>query len=488
MQVEVLVRFARSLVTQQKIHYYSNRNLLKKPSSLIFQLVYDCNVIVFQIDSVVFSLLHTMSLGFWIVIILGLVFANELGDAAFGDGGVLPKPCNLRCWLAGLRLELPPQTFVNGSFSAALSEFSCTGITVGQIYSDFRQPYAVHMTASGVGLTCSFNWRVEAFRVLQEHGTASVAVANSQLAGLLALHRASDSRRGGRRNDHITTTNNDDSNASNANSKTHNNKREQRRHEQRPRFVEDENAGAATATVGAPIDSLPTSLSVSDCSGQFYATIDFRCGFICKIIELFSSQINSFVNDELDEQVCLQIATLAAVNGTAALGEFNTFYVDPLLLPPPPAALSVLAPDSVSLINNSAVSLVDYVLDEVVGYNGSLNVNRIANYFTNGTGSLYLDPAAIREFFANVSSAAQNFTAFPNVSFVINATGTVTLQIESLNISGLNTWSTFDVLRPVSNWTLRSRTAVSERIGDFKFRRCCFFFTSLDCLIALRRL
>ena len=175
---------------------------------------------------------------------------------------------------------------------------------------------------------------------------------------------------------------------------------------------------------------LPNGFALSDCAAQFYSSIYFSCGLLCKIVELFETQINDFVNSQLDTQLCAQLAQLAAVNGTALLDEFNDAFVEPLLTPPPPAAQPLLAADSISLVENAAVGLVDYVVDTIVGVNGSLNINRIANYFTNDTGNFTLNAASLGVLLSNASAT------MPRVTLTINETGTVIISLIELNISG----------------------------------------------------
>jgi hypothetical protein len=208
-------------------------------------------------------------------------------------------------------------------------------------------------------------------------------------------------------------------------------------------------------------EQVPTSVDVSECTTQFVASVAFTCPIICGPIEYaFGAQINQYVNDKLQEQFCLQISRLAGENGSAALREFNSKFVAPLLRPPPLPSLSVLARDSVPLVGNAGVDLVDYVSDVVVGADGALNVNRIADHFTNGSGVLFVNATTLGMLVGNGTPIA-----LPQFNTTINGTGTIQLSIESLNVSGLNTWTQFDILRPNSSWTLISRTAVRLSFG-----------------------
>jgi len=96
--------------------------------------------------------------------------------------------------------------------------------------------------------------------------------------------------------------------------------------------------------------------------------------------------------------------------------------------------------------NNPVINLLDYLTNDVVGINGTLNVNKMANNFTNGTGIFSLD-------LSNVTATKFKFSTF---------LGTVDLALDWLSIGGLNTWYEFDLLRPDTSSTLESRLALER--------------------------
>ncbi len=90
------------------------------------------------------------------------------------------------------------------------------------------------------------------------------------------------------------------------------------------------------------------------------------------------------------------------------------------------------------------VALLDYLLDDVIGVQGPLGINKIVDALTNGTGSFALN---------NLSLSAL---------VVAEADKNVTLGLTSISIAQLNSWQLLDVLRPRSNFTFDIRTALQH--------------------------
>lgn len=110
-------------------------------------------------------------------------------------------------------------------------------------------------------------------------------------------------------------------------------------------------------------------------------------------------------------------------------------------------------PGMIDFTSNVVVGLVDFVVDDVVGSEGPLNINKIVNVFTNDTGSLSL----------------QEFLPTINTTFSIGTLATLSVGIEDITISGLNTWSRLDLLKPSSAHELSSMTKTDHLHFEVNF-------------------
>jgi hypothetical protein len=304
--------------------------------------------------------------------------------------------CNLRCWLQNLTVSLPAQSFSNALGSASISDLQCSDVHLETLNSSFVPPLALSINVLGVRLGCSGQFNISALGGLTtEAGGVAVRVNESSVAGELRLNQTGD---------------------------------------------------------------VPVGVRLHACSTAFRAFVSFQCsGVLCAIADALAPQIDSYVASQLDANVCKALADLTAVNGTAALQQFDATFIAPLLAPPPPPALPIVRNDSLSMLNNSAVELLDYVLDDVVGATGNLSVNRIVDFLTNGTGAFSVNGTTLAALVLG-ANATGNETSLDFV-LPINGTGVVTIGVDLLSIAGLNTWSQLDLLRPVSDYLLRSRTA-----------------------------
>jgi hypothetical protein len=89
------------------------------------------------------------------------------------------------------------------------------------------------------------------------------------------------------------------------------------------------------------------------------------------ISEIIASPLRVFINKEVLE-------ILDSANGTCKIP------LEPIIPPFPP--------ETVNLMNkNPIVHLLDYILDDVVGTDGPLNLNWLVNNATNDTGNFFSD-------------------------------------------------------------------------------------------------
>ncbi|KAL6068024.1 LBP/BPI/CETP family, carboxy-terminal domain protein [Balamuthia mandrillaris] len=127
-----------------------------------------------------------------------------------------------------------------------------------------------------------------------------------------------------------------------------------------------------------------------------------------------------------------------------------------IVLPPPPPSDSLVLPGS------SVVGLVDYVLDTLVGVNGSFGINKLVNSLTNNTGNL---------------TAINIPPPLSGVTFPLPVLGgSMTIGLTELSLKGLNSWSKMNALLPVGSYSLGSQLALDHLALDASF----FFKASFD--------
>jgi hypothetical protein len=83
--------------------------------------------------------------------------------------------------------------------------------------------------------------------------------------------------------------------------------------------------------------------------------------------------------------VCTEVTTLVNVNLTDFLHQLND-DIRPYIHPPPPPPAPVVPPGMVNFMNNSALEVIDFLLNDIIGSDGPFGINTIFNQLTDNTG------------------------------------------------------------------------------------------------------
>ena len=115
-----------------------------------------------------------------------------------------------------------------------------------------------------------------------------------------------------------------------------------------------------------------------------------------------------------------------------------------------PEELNILINESdrANIQNSPILGSASYLLSNLIGVNGSLNINELINVFTNNTGLIRLKDYYKEEINFQLNLTNKNNTSFGNIDFSLN----------DLNISGLNSWSEFNILEPFNDLQLFTHT------------------------------
>ena len=114
--------------------------------------------------------------------------------------------------------------------------------------------------------------------------------------------------------------------------------------------------------------------------------------------------------------------------------------------------------DISNLRNSSLATAVSFLLNNIIGTTGPLNISHIFNVVSNGTGVLRL-----HEFFNDT------FHFDFNVSDGEKQLANFDVGLADLNVSGLNTWDYFTLMEPFDKMTLDSHTGLKELTMNFSF-------------------
>ena len=110
--------------------------------------------------------------------------------------------------------------------------------------------------------------------------------------------------------------------------------------------------------------------------------------------------------------------------------------------------ITIKEQDRSNLRKSSLISAVGYLLNNLTGIDGPLNLNKLVNMFTYNTGVVRL-----HEIYNKSIHFEFNLTNSDNSSL-----GNFDIGLEDLNISGLNTWQNFSALEPFDKILLNSYT------------------------------
>ena len=114
--------------------------------------------------------------------------------------------------------------------------------------------------------------------------------------------------------------------------------------------------------------------------------------------------------------------------------------------------ITIKEQDLSNLRKSSLISAASYLLNNLTGIDGPLNLNKLVNMFTYNTGDIRL-----HEIYNKSIHFEFNLTNSDNSSL-----GNFDIGLEDLNISGLNTWQNFSALEPFDNILLNSYTVLKN--------------------------
>jgi len=286
--------------------------------------------------------------------------------------------CNLRCWLYNIEIHVPPisQQFQIMQFNA--TNVVCRQITVQEI-STGNELDKYNISTSGLGINCTGDWALEQqFFKIFASGSVSFVVYDSALGFTLELFKDTD--------------------------------------------------GLASNALIYPCTA---SFNIKDLN--FHIDDD---PIISGLLNEIAPAIASLISSELGSTVCTELENLAAQNLTDLLQEIDVVirqYLQPVIIPEPP----ITPPGMTVLTSSPVVQLGQYFLNDVVGVNGTLNINTIINtLFEDGKISIN-----------------NSMWGDLNITIAVPEYGNVTFGLLSLNVSGLNTWSEFSMLRTVPEYS-----------------------------------
>eukprot|EP01113_Clastostelium_recurvatum_P017054 TRINITY_DN1997_c0_g1_i2.p1 TRINITY_DN1997_c0_g1~~TRINITY_DN1997_c0_g1_i2.p1 ORF type:complete len:1061 (-),score=196.82 TRINITY_DN1997_c0_g1_i2:41-3223(-) len=349
---------------------------------------------------------------------------------------LLPKSddqCGFSCWLGNLTIHIPDMSGKEDGLTYDISNITCRGITICNLNSSLinsindltvtndgagpsygNPPQAANgiiLKAAGVGIDCSAHWEGGALGIT-EQGNLGATVHDSEVDIKLVLMK--------------------------------------------------------NKTTGLAQNASLTSCSTSF---QFYPLNFTGGGILNSLLEkLSSSVITPFLVKELDSITCTELTTLVDTNLTQVLGNIS-YHLLPYMQPPKPFPSPIFPKNSADLTRSTILGLIDYFLNDLVGANGALGINKIMNYFTNDTGAVLVpDVAALLNNVTHLLPSNLPFNISNAFILPINSTlGTIELVIQAFNISGLNSWNQFDILEPTKATALSSRTGMDKLALSLQF-------------------
>lgn len=294
-----------------------------------------------------------------------------------------------RKWLNSLVIRLPPFPPIDFShYALNVEEIVCRNIDLGGVEAHLVPPTGIFLGVDNVALSCSgtFNTTDRDDTTHVTHGTIALAAQSLTLKLEMDLHKAADGL-------------------------------------------------ADNATV--PAKSCQSSISLKTLS------VHDNNEAINLLLQAALPVIKVVVNDWLGSTLpCKYLPSLLAGGVTDGLQ-----LVDSKLRnfththPTPPAPVP---PGMLNLQDNKIMAVLDHILDDVVGADGPIGINKLMDVLTLGTGAIHPLSQALG-------------IAFPVAIPAFNSTMLITL--DAFSISGLDTWELFRILVPRDNYTLTSHTA-----------------------------
>lgn len=192
-------------------------------------------------------------------------------------------------------------------------------------------------------------------------------------------------------------------------------------------------------------DGLAVQAITNNCDIRLFVELDLKG--LPTWAEVLYDVIKKPLENEIDKEVdkAIDAAVTKAINTdiTSLLVAVDN-KIEPFLHPPPTPVPEPVPAGSMNLRDNKLIKLIDLLLDSLIGADGKISINKIFNFLTHNTGAFNLDHLRV------------------NHTFYIPGLADITLGVLAIDIAGLDTWSAFDWLEPVDNYTLASQTTLDS--------------------------
>ena len=307
-----------------------------------------------------------------------------------------PSDCGLKCWLYHLQIAIPGADFgfdfLGVKVEGEVRNITCSQITLGDVKSDIINPMEVQLQVNGLGITCVGAWAYD-LGGIKDSGPLSVIVTSSSIDLAIVVDKTADG-----------------------------------------------------------LLAKDTRLTKCD-PAIFIQQISFGNGKTGELWDLIEQAVLPILDVGLTSVITSELTTLVDVNITNLIQTIDAL-ISPFLPPVPPDAPPDVPTGTMNFLlpPNPLIALLDYVLDDVVGANGIISVNKLVDAFTDNTGS----------FTKSVPCSEGGFIHIP-IPFVPDG-AEIVLGLCTVYVSGLDTWTRFDLLRPIlgSNHSLTTHTATDE--------------------------
>lgn len=301
----------------------------------------------------------------------------------------------LQCWLQNLPIPLSDTTLTNNQATLFINQTTCD-LNVPSVSSSIPSPLTIDISANNIGINCTGYWLFTS--------------PNETVHGILGV---------------IIT--------------------------------------GASVEIAIPLNSSGFVVSLVDpyCNVQIPTlSLDFHNDSASSILNQFVTAVQSNMTNEIITTTSTLILNTTETQVQQMVSNSNAGVqgiVDSNILGPPgPPVLPPIVGGNVDLTANPIMGLINWVLNGVVGINGTIGINNIVNFVTNNTGAF--------SFNYGNSSLIQGLPTL--VSFYQNISSDFGLEIKPLwvNITGLNTFVETSFASPIDNQTLRTSTLM-ENLG-----------------------
>eukprot|EP00929_Paragymnodinium_shiwhaense_P028983 TRINITY_DN16711_c0_g1_i1.p1 TRINITY_DN16711_c0_g1~~TRINITY_DN16711_c0_g1_i1.p1 ORF type:complete len:1154 (-),score=160.20 TRINITY_DN16711_c0_g1_i1:262-3723(-) len=186
---------------------------------------------------------------------------------------------------------------------------------------------------------------------------------------------------------------------------------------------------AVVASQGNP--PLPKALSTTDCKGNIQITsLHFSGSVVGSILELLHGVITSILNKALGKIVCDNVDKLINVQGSAAVVNASKAIQKILgqkpVSPSPPQSLPGSPSQYADFVSNPGFVFIRRLIDGMLGnFSNKHNVNSIMSRLLGAAGTASLDRSGLLPV---------------HLAVPVADLGTVNVSLQSLSLTGLNTW------------------------------------------------